>query len=472
MKTLLAFLTALGLLGVGVTYYAKHLSAEPTVGFRTMSITRGDLVSTISATGTVEPEEVVDVGAQVVGRIKNLGIDPKNPKKTIDYGSVVQEGTVLANIDDAVYSAQVDQAQASLLRAKADLLQYQAKLLQAQQEYDRAESLRPTKAIADTDYDLALANFKAAKANVTVGEAVIGQAEASLRLARTNLDYTVIKSPVEGVIIDRRVNIGQTVVASLNAPSLFLIAKDLRKMQVWASVNEADIGRIREEMPVRFTVDAFPGETFLGRVAQIRLNATMTQNVVTYTVVVATDNSNGRLKPYLTANLQFEIEHRKDVLLVPNAALRWKPRTEQVLPEARETIASSSSRRKKGKAEQSAKAPSGDAESVKSAGADKPVGAEKSTAAGKSAGGGKSETAAKGREERGRLWVPVEGQNYVRPVAVQFGASDGSLTEVSGSELSEAMEVVIGEARNQQVEESTNNPFAPKLFRGNRKKSD
>ena len=149
-------------------------------------------------------------------------------------------------------------------------------------------------------------------------------------MARTNLGYTTIKSPVRGVIIDRRVNIGQTVVASLNAPSLFLIAKDLRRMQVWASVNEADIGHIRLDMPVRFTVDAYAGETFHGKVTQIRMNATMTQNVVTYTVVVTTDNSNGKLLPYLTANVQFEMDQRSDVLLVPNAALRWKPQASQM----------------------------------------------------------------------------------------------------------------------------------------------
>ena len=139
MKTILVFFVAIGAMGAGAAYYAKHKSAQPTARFRTETVTRGDLVATISATGTVEPEEVVDVGAQVVGRIKNLGIDPSDAKKTIDYGSVVHEGTVLANIDDAVYRAQEDQARASLLRAKADLLQYQAKLLQAQQEYDRAQ---------------------------------------------------------------------------------------------------------------------------------------------------------------------------------------------------------------------------------------------------------------------------------------------------------------------------------------------
>jgi HlyD family secretion protein len=307
MKTVLMVLVLLGAAAGGIYYYTTQVTVETATSFRTTTIKRGDLLSTITATGTVEPEEVVDVGAQVVGRVKSLGIDPGDPeqKKTVDYGSVVQEDTILALIDDATYKAQVDLATASLQRANADLLQYQAKSLQTEQEWKRAQSLRPKGAIADTDFDLASANFKAAKANVAVGEAAIKQSEASLELAKTNLNYTVIKSPVRGVIVDRRVNIGQTVVSSMNAPSLFLIAKDLRRIQVWASVNEADIGRIHAELPVRFTVDAYPGEVFRGKVAQIRLNATMTQNVVTYTVVVVTDNLDGKLLPYLTANLQF-----------------------------------------------------------------------------------------------------------------------------------------------------------------------
>ena len=252
---------------------------------------------------------------------------------------------------------------ADLLRAQAEQEQTLAKREQTAAEWKRVQRLRPDlvaaqeeslqvslpqstdsvgeaerplrKTISDTDFVLAKANYSAAvancgaaEANVSVVRASIDQAQAALTLAETNLGYTIIKSPVQGVIIDRRVNIGQTVVASLNAPSLFLIAKDLARMQVWASVNEADIGRIRNrpDMPVRFTVDAYPGEMFRGTVDQVRLNATMTQNVVTYTVVVATDNMDLRLMPYLTANLQFEVEERQNVLQVPAAALRWRPR--------------------------------------------------------------------------------------------------------------------------------------------------
>ena len=216
----------------------------------------------------------------------------------------------------------------------------EAHVAQTKAELERAEALMPKNAIAQTDYDLDVANYKSAVASLKVGRATIKQMKAALEMAQRNLDYCTILSPVKGVILDRRVNVGQTVVSNMTVSSVFLIAKDLRRIQVWASVNEADIGRIHEKMPVTFTVDAYPNEVFHGTVYQIRLNATMTQNVVTYTVVVDTDNSDLRLYPYLTANLSFQVEQCTDVLKVPNGALRWKPRPQMVAPEYRAFLAS------------------------------------------------------------------------------------------------------------------------------------
>ena len=312
------------------------------ISFRTVPVTQGDLLATISATGTVEPEELVDVGAQVAGKILSFGKDVAG--KMVDYGSMVEEGTILAQIDDALYAAdvaqtkaQLEQAKAGVVRAEADLGQLQAKLVQAERDWNRAKKLGPSDALSQSDYDAALSAHDVAKANVAVGKAAIAQATSSvaqatatLRRAQQNLDYCTIKSPVRGVIIDRRVNIGQTVVASLSAPSLFLIAKDLKRLQVWVAVNEADIGSISPGQPVTFTVDAFPGQVFQGQVGKMRLNATMTQNVVTYTVEVVTDNSDGKLLPYLTANVRFIVSNRTGVLLVPNTALRWTPTAEQM----------------------------------------------------------------------------------------------------------------------------------------------
>ncbi len=439
----LRILVVLVAVGGGGWAYWQH-TAIPVASFRAAPLRRGDLLVTISATGTVEPEEVVDVGAQVAGKIESFGKDPNAAGATIDYGSVVDQGTVLAHIDDALYAAdvqsnvaQLEQAKASVLRSQADLEQMKAKLYQAEQNWKRAQELGPSKALSATDYDSYQAAYETAKATVGVGEATVVQAQkavlqaqASLDRVKTNLDYCTIRSPVKGVIIDRRVNIGQTVVASLSAPSLFLIAKDLKRMQVWASVNEADIGSIRPGQPVRFTVDAYPGQTFRGEVGKVRLNASMTQNVVTYTVEIHTDNSDGRLLPYLTANVQFEVTQRQDVLTVPNAALRWMPLPQQVAPDARQQ--------------------SGNAARGKPPATHPPGSTSRSDAA---------------AYPHGTVWV--RDGAFVRPVAVRTGVSDGSATEIQSDALNDGMEVVVGEMAASNGGDQTTNPFTPQ-FRGRR----
>jgi HlyD family secretion protein len=494
MRAALVFLFLVLLAAGGGVYYTKYIGVEPPPNFRKVTVTRGDLLSTITSTGTIEPEELVDVGAQVMGQVVSLGIDPSDPqkKKTIDWTTPVEVGTILLKIDDTIYKENVAQAVANLDNAKAtvdtfkaNLVKAQATEVQAEREWKRALSLLPTNAIAKTDYDVDEANYLVAKAGIALAEAGIKQSEAGVKqcqaaldLNNTNLAYCTIKSPVRGVIVDRRVNIGQTVVSSLNTPSLFLIAKDLRRLQVWASVNEADIGRIRPGMPAEFTVDAFPNEVFKGKVEQVRLNATMTQNVVTYTVEIVTDNSNLRLLPYLTTNVNFQVERRHDVLMVPNSALRWRPRMSQVAPELREAVAPILSSRSGGKAEGAA---GGKGPGPRPAGAekDRTRGAAKDAATG--AGPTTREKAkrawqeAKGdaaaqpppadasaeRREQGHLWVQ-EG-NFVRNIDVRIGATDGTSTEVSSPELKDGTEVVIGEIRREQTGDATN-PFAPKLF--------
>lgn len=426
-------LAAAAAAGVAWQRFGKNDTAG---AFRTAAVSRGDLVVAISATGTLVPEEVIDVGAQVAGQIVAFGTDAAG--RPIDYGSAVDAGTVLAKIDDSLYAAdaaqaeaQVQSGRAALARAQADLEQLKARRRQAERDWQRAQKLGPSEALAEATFDAYRSAFETAVANVAVGEAAIlqaraglAQAEANLRRARRNLGYCTIKSPVRGVIIDRRVNIGQTVVASLNAPSLFLIAKDLQRMQVWVAVNEADIGRIRPGMPVAFTVDAFPGERFRGEVGKIRLNASMTQNVVTYTVEIVTDNPGGRLLPYLTANVQFELERKNGVLLVPNAALRLRPAPEQMAAESRE--------------------------------ADARRGGEPAAE-----GGGRTAGRAEGGAERGRLWR-VEG-GRLRGLAVHVGATDGLVTEVSGEGLREGMEIAVGLAQpaGGARPETAGSPFTP-----------
>ncbi|MCP3968008.1 MAG: efflux RND transporter periplasmic adaptor subunit [Lentisphaerae bacterium] len=312
--------------------------------FLTCKAIRGDLQEGVSATGTVEPEEVVDVGAQVGGRIMSFGKDAKGNQ--VDYGSVVEKGTVLAHIDDTLYAADVKEAEATAKGAIANLVRSQAQVKQnaarfgyAIQEWNRQKKLVAGQAVSVAVYDDALsklrqeeASYKISQAEVKVNEAHVASSKASLARAQQNLNYCTITSPVDGVIIDRRVNIGQTVVASLNAPSLFLIAKDLRRMQVWVAVNEADIGNIRENQKVNFTVDAFPGKTFVGYVKKVRLNASMTQNVVNYTVEVNTDNTSRVLLPYLTADVTFIVAQKHNIIKIPNSALRWRPPHDLIEP--------------------------------------------------------------------------------------------------------------------------------------------
>ncbi len=439
LKQRIALALALVLVLVLATWFWNRNHQEAN-GFRTALVTRGDLLANISATGTVEPEEVVDVGAQVAGRIVSFGKDRAG--KTVDYGSHVEAGTVLARIDDALYAADVEsakatlgQSQASLQRSEADLGQLKAKRYQAERDWGRAQKLGPSDALSQADYDAAQSAYETAKANLEVGKAAINQAKktveqskAVLQRAQQNLSYCTIASPVKGVIVDRRVNIGQTVVASLNAPSLFLIARDLTRIQVWVSVNEADIGLIHPGQPADFTVDAFPGQVFRGEVGKIRLNATMTQNVVTYTVEVNTDNSDGKLLPYLTANVKFVVGEGKNILMVPNAALRWQPQPQQIVAESRQRLPK-----------------------VKQAESDP---AEKPEA-----------EPGKGKRPAGVIWVP-EGK-LVRPVKVRLGLTDGASTEVQAADLKENTPVVVGEKIKTEAQTAQGgSPFAPKLFRG------
>jgi HlyD family secretion protein len=293
--------------------------------FRTEAVRRGDLTVTVQATGTVEPEEVVNVGAKVSGQIIRFGVDPQEKNKSIDFGTRVEEGTVLAQIDPVLYEIKVEQAREELQKRRASLQLLETRLRFAERQWQRAQKLEAAKVKPHEETEELQSQYEIIKSELDVGKADLRLAQAVLREADTKLGYATIKSPTKGVIIDRRVNIGQAVGPAPNSPSLFLIAKDLNHVQVWATVREGDIAKIHPGQAVRFAVDAYPNEVFAGKVVQVRLNAAMSQNVVTYTVEVNSDNPTGKLLPYLTANLQFDVDKRKSALLVPNAALRWRP---------------------------------------------------------------------------------------------------------------------------------------------------
>jgi HlyD family secretion protein len=481
VRTLIVALVILALAGGGAyaIYYWETVNGGGPA-FRTEPVVRRNLLATIPATGTIEPEEVVDVGAQVAGRIDNFGIDPSDPsgKRVIDYCTPVEKDTVLARIDDSLYASRVAQVESALKNAQANVELLKAKKWQADQDLKRADRLaQGAQALAAADYDAAVAADKSAIAAYGVGQASIDQAKANLNEAKINLGYCTITSPVKGVIIDRRVNVGQTVVSSLNAPSLFLIAKDLMRLEVWAAVNEADIGNIHEGEKVTFTVDARPGRVFEGSVKQVRYNATMTQNVVTYPVIVTTENNyldmpapstvttpSGRkvstdnqeleLLPYQTANLSFQVADRTNALLVPNSALRWRPQLPQVAPEFRDAYEQSLHRRG------AAKAP------------DEP-GAEPGAKPPVAKGPPKKVSGDKAPANHGVVWVQ-EGA-FVRPIHLLTDLTDGTMTEIvkvkGDEEMPEGTLLVTGETQAHAAE-GTSNPFLPKIFAPKKKKEE
>jgi HlyD family secretion protein len=460
MKKVLISLVLVTVAAGGGAWYWERQNGNGTE-FRFESVTRGPLVATIGATGTLQARELVDVGAQVQGQIISIGKDPNTHSGIVEWGSevqgpelgkdgnVVKPGTFLAQIDPAIYEAQRNSARAALKSAQAGLKSVQADVLvktatlaQATNDWGRAQKLfnGGNGGIAQAEYDQyksqfdsTTANLEVAKAAVGTAEAQIASAEASLKLAQTNLNYTTITAPVTGIVIDRRVNVGQTVVASLSAPSLFLIAKDLTKMEVWATVNEVDIGRINVGGLVDFTVDSNPSRVYHGKVVPqgklpLRLNANMTSNVVTYTVVVSADNDDLALRTYQTANLSFVVANKDHALLVPNAALRWQPSREQVAPEQRAEYFQLKSK-KHG-----------------------PTDAE--------------------AQDHGLVWVQG-GDGFVRYTDIHTGLTDGVRTEVldvvGGGDLPEGKRLVIGEEKK-GGSGAGNNPFSVQMFRGNKAK--
>ena len=355
MKTIIKFIIVLAVVAGGIyAWLHYHGQQEKQLQFITDTLQRGDFVNKVQATGTLEPEELVDVGAQVTGEIKEFGTDANG--KRVDYGSEVKAGQLLARIDDTLVElnikraeAQVAQAQAQILSAEAAVAQAKANISQAQanknradRDMQRASKLGVGDALSQMDFDQyvnsaesaaaalesAQAQLRTAQAQQASTAAQLKSAQAQLESELRNRDYTRITTPVDGTIVVRQVNVGQTVVSSMNATTLFLVARDLTHMQIWASVNEADIAKVYPGQEVRYTVDARPNETFVGKVNKIRPNATMSSNVVTYIVEVDIENPDRKLLPYMSANANFIVQEIKDCLMVADSAFDFRPRPE------------------------------------------------------------------------------------------------------------------------------------------------
>ncbi len=301
-RRFLLILVVIAVVASGVIFYQRRDGKTAQVKYRTETVDRGVVTSVVTATGTISAVTTVQVGSQVSGIIQSLHVD---------YNSPVKKGQLLATLDPTPFKLQVQQRE-------ADLQQSQVQMRNAEVQFNRSGRLLAEKLIPQADYDSAKANFEGMNAQVD-------QSEAALAASRTNLSYTNIFSPIDGVVVARQYDIGQTVAASFQAPTLFTIAEDLTKMQVQADVDQSDISRVATDQAARFTVDAYPEENFVGAISQIRLNATQNQNVITYPVIIDVANPDGKLKPKMTADVTIEVARVQDVLRVPNAALRFKP---------------------------------------------------------------------------------------------------------------------------------------------------
>lgn len=385
--------------------------------YRFVEIERGDIEYKVSSTGKLEAITTVQVGTQISGRVVALYADFNDP---------VKKGQIIARIDTTLLAQDVRSAEATLERRRAEVNLHK-------QELERSRKLAEQDLVAESEAEVAESNLAVSKADLI-------SAQASLEGAKQNLAYATIRAPIDGVVVERTVDVGQTVAASLSSPQLFLIAEDLSKMRILVSVDESDIGAIQEGQPARFTVQAFPALTFTGIVRQVRLQSTTEENVVNYTVVVDVDNSDLKLLPGMTATVDFVIQKAEDVLKVSNAAVRFRP-TEEMLAQIR------------GRRGDSAQA-GGNGGGSRSAGGQSAGGARNGApGGGQSAGSGMRRA---GSDSTAALWF-LDDRGRLRIERVHTGLTDGQFTEIRGSSIQEGMEVIAGSTGTE--EEGGRNPF-------------
>jgi HlyD family secretion protein len=405
LRRLLAGLVVLAAVAVAAWQLAtRWQGGEAPPSYALSEVSRADIVAQVTATGTLSPVVQVEVGSQVSGRIKEL---------FADYNSEVKAGQVIATIDPRLFGTAVSQARARLASARADLKRAEALAENSRLQYERTRSLGERGVVAAAQIDEAQAAKRSAEAQVVSSRAEVTQAQAALEQAEINLAYTTISSPIDGVVVSRNVDVGQTVAASLSAPTLFVIAGDLREMEVHTSVAESDVGQLVPDMRVEFTVDAYPDDTFVGAVKQVRYEAQAVSNVVTYDAVVRVDNDALKLRPGMTANVTFVVDERKDALVVSNRALRYRPAGAGNNGRGRDVGDGRGERGPRGeRGEQGQR-------------------------------GERGEQGQKGERGRSRVvWVLREGKPA--PVRVQVGLSDGTNTEIVGGELAEGDQVITG----------------------------
>lgn len=494
LATTIVLLAALG--GGGYYVYTRTFAeSAPKIEYKTAAIARGRVTSTVTASGTLSPLKTVQVGSQVSGKILEL---------FADFNSQVKKGDLLAKLDPSLLESDKMKSKANLLSAQASLTRAIADRDNAKSIYDRTKSLADSKIVAVQEVDAAYVAYKSAKASVESAQASVSVAKAAIDTVDVNLTYTTIVSPIDGVVISRDVSVGQTVAASLSAPTLFTIAEDLKQMEVHTNVAESDVGALQQDMQVRFTVDAYPNEKFRGVVQQIRNAPTTVSSVVTYDAVVRVVNDELKLRPGMTASVTFNVEDRRDVLLVPNAALRFTPSDPAIAalapkPSEREGGKGDGEwrgRRKRDGAADEAKPadapadgktgePAADAKSDTKADAKSDIKADArkgdakkdetkaDTKSAEPAPDTKAEPAepaepaeGEGRRRRGdrapsmerTVWVLDNGTP--RPVQIVIGISDGTNTEVVSGDLKEGDNIITGATGGEvKAEAAPTSPF-------------
>jgi HlyD family secretion protein len=383
-------------IALAVVLFFVFKNSDSKQKFVTDKIARGNIKSTVSATGTVNAVTTVQVGTQVSGTIQKL---------FVDFNSPVKKGQLLAQIDPAIFESQVGQARANLLSARANLEKSQVMLRDTRTTLERNKILYAKNFISKSDLDTSETNYLSAIAQIKVSEAQIQQTQAALDSSAINLKYAKILSPVNGTVISRNIDIGQTVAASFQTPTLFTIAQDLTKMQIDTSVDESDIGKVKAGQKAAFTVDAYPESTFNGEVSVVRNAPINVSNVVTYNAVIIVDNTDLKLKPGMTANVSVETESKQNVLLVPNSALRFKPATAAATPDQK---------------------------------------------------------VAKGPKGPG-VWI-LEN-NKPKNVKITTGISDGNYTEVISGELTEGQQIITDSSNSTKKNEPASGAGAPRFMR-------
>jgi HlyD family secretion protein len=428
MKLKKVFSTILLLLigGAGFMYW-RMASGTSEAPFVTMPVQRGTITQVVSSTGTLQAVVTVQVGSQVSGTIEKL---------FADFNSKVKAGQVVAHLNQDKFKAMVEQARANFAAAQSNLARAKVNVEDARRTLERNRELRKRELVAQSELDAAQTAYDAAVAQLEVNKAQVAQAQASINQVSVDLNNTVIRSPVDGVVIQRNVDVGQTVAASLQAPTLFTIANDLSRMEVHTNVDEADVGNVWEGQEVTFTVDAFPARRFRGKVHQVRNAPITVQGVVTYNAVVRIDNKDLLLKPGMTANVQFLVSRQENVLTIPNMAMRFRPpdqydQAQELLRRERSRVAA-------------------------------PVGARRTSRAAGTRGGG-----AAARTPRSAT-VYVLHEHQAQAVEIELGITDGTRTEVRGDALNENDHVIIATSNSASSagQSGIANPFQPQRTRG------